>query len=105
MSFDVENPLKRQSSSPENGNVAADGTGKAAPVRQFIRVEEADQTKGGNRQDDIGAVDPVHLPMQARQDGQFGLPFQLEWYERRGDQYAQLSPARQKDQCRQPFLH
>src|SRR6188768_1229955 len=105
MRLDIHDPLKRESSSPENGDVSAERARQSASTRQFAGEENADQAKGDNCQDDIGAINPVHLPMQTGEAGEFGFPMKLRRYLQGSNQYSQLSESGQKDQRFKQFLH
>ena len=62
----VEHRLQAQPDAPEHRHVQADARASRCrpPAR---RRQQADDPEGDDRQDDVAAVDPVHLPVQPRQ--------------------------------------
>ena len=74
MPSDIKDGLKPNANAPEHRDVGAEPAGESAATGQFARVEDARAGKRDDRQDDVAAVNPVHLPVVATGSGECQRP-------------------------------
>src|SRR5687767_1596473 len=105
MLFDVEDGLEHDSNTPEHRHVCAETACQGASTGEFARVADAQGRERDDRQHDVTAVDPVHLPVEPRQASQFVAPVQLERHQGGRNENAHLPDTREKNQTRESGIH
>src|SRR5262245_25402661 len=105
VSLHIEDGLEPDANSPKHGHVRAEAACQRTPTGKFVRSEDTERCKGRDRQHEVAAIDPIHLPMEPRKALQFPAPVQMERNECGSNQNAELPDSSEENQARERRVH